>query len=242
MEQAAVIAAKTARRQAPRRLHHRHRRPGRGSPKAGAAVAEYMIPAAVVAIEALPLTRTANSTLAPCRHPNTVTSTGTGLRPLPPRRSWPASTPRCSGLSASASTTPSSILVETAFCRCRSWRGRVLRACCCGHATYSSSRPWPGWRGRPGRRQRRWRCRRGHRATARDPIMRWLQSIGGAVEQFNQTVLLQAPAGQRRPTWRCCCRRCWIGMPCCGHVSTTTVRAAGWSRCPTPVQWTPAPA
>ncbi|EUA24692.1 phosphopantetheine attachment site family protein [Mycobacterium xenopi 3993] len=74
------------------------------------------------------------------------------------------------------------------------------------------------------------------------PIMRWLQSIGGAVEQFNQTVLLQAPAGQRRPTWRCCCRRCWIGMPCCGHVSTTTVRAAGWSRCPTPVQWTPAPA
>ncbi|MDA3642342.1 non-ribosomal peptide synthetase, partial [Mycobacterium xenopi] len=27
------------------------------------------------------------------------------------------------------------------------------------------------------------------------PIMRWLQSIGGAVEQFNQTVLLQAPAG-----------------------------------------------
>ncbi|EUA17218.1 linear gramicidin synthetase subunit D domain protein [Mycobacterium xenopi 4042] len=95
-----------------------------------------------------------------------MTSTGTGLRPLPPRRSWPASTPRCSGLSASASTTPSSILVETAFCRCRSWRGRVLRACCCGHATYSSSRPWPAGRGRPGRRQRRWRCRRGHRATA----------------------------------------------------------------------------
>ncbi|EUA11866.1 linear gramicidin synthetase subunit D domain protein [Mycobacterium xenopi 4042] len=139
------MPAKTARRQAPRRLHHRHRRPGRGSPKAGAAVARVHDSAAVVAIEALPLTRTANSTLAPCRHPNTVTSTGTGLRPLPPRRSWPASTPRCSGLSASASTTPSSILVETAFCRCRSWRGRVLRACCCGHATYSSSRPWPGW-------------------------------------------------------------------------------------------------
>src|SRR4029077_14652665 len=27
------------------------------------------------------------------------------------------------------------------------------------------------------------------------PIMRWLHSVGGAVDQFNQTMVLQAPAG-----------------------------------------------
>ncbi|EUA32995.1 phosphopantetheine attachment site family protein [Mycobacterium xenopi 4042] len=54
------------------------------------------------------------------------------------------------------------------------------------------------------------------------PIMRWLASVDGPVAQFNQTMLLQAPAGPPRTTSCCCYRRCWTGMPCCGHASTTT--------------------
>ncbi|EUA68336.1 linear gramicidin synthetase subunit D domain protein [Mycobacterium xenopi 4042] len=30
---------------------------------------------------------------------------------------------------------------------------------------------------------------------AATPIMRWLRSLGGAVEQFNQTMVVQAPVG-----------------------------------------------
>ena len=48
---------------------------------------------------------------------------GTAPRPARSRRSWPASTPRCSGWSGSGSTTHSSSWVETASCRCRWWRG-----------------------------------------------------------------------------------------------------------------------
>ena len=44
---------------------------------------------------------TANSTPAPCRHPNTPTAIGTAPRPTRSRRSWPASTPRSSGWSGS---------------------------------------------------------------------------------------------------------------------------------------------
>ena len=61
------------------------------------------------------------------------------------------------------------------------------------------------------------------------PIIRWLQSRsrGGPVDQFNQTVVVQAPAGSPRPMWWWCCRRCWIGMPCCGCGSTTTAPGGG---------------
>ncbi|EUA32869.1 hypothetical protein I553_9091 [Mycobacterium xenopi 4042] len=39
------------------------------------------------------------------------------------------------------------------------------------------------------------------------------------MEQFSQTMVLQAPAGFPRPMWWCWCRRWWIGMPCCGPAS-----------------------
>ena len=60
------------------------------------------------------------------------------------------------------------------------------------------------------------------------PIMRWLHSVDGPVDQFNQTVVVQAPPASPRPTWWSCCRPCWTGMPCCGYASTTTA-PADWS-------------
>ncbi|EUA32317.1 AMP-binding enzyme family protein [Mycobacterium intracellulare] len=75
----------------------------------------YLVPAAVVPIEALPLTPNGKLDTGPCRRPNTPAA-GIGRRPRPPRRSWRASTPRCSGSSGSARTTPSS---TWAGIRCR---------------------------------------------------------------------------------------------------------------------------
>ena len=60
----------------------------------------------------------------------------------------------------------------------------------------SSSRPWPGWPS--------WRAQSTGRAGAVDegigpvmatPIMRWLREVDGPTDQFNQTMVLQAPAG-----------------------------------------------
>ncbi len=73
--------------------------------EARAALAErlpaYMVPAAVVVLAALPLTRQRQT-----RHPRpagtgvSATAIVTAPRPAPSRRSWPASTPRCSVSSA----------------------------------------------------------------------------------------------------------------------------------------------
>ena len=62
--------------------------------------------------------------------------------------------------------------------------------------------------------------------------MRWLrdvESAGGPVDQFNQTVMVQAPAGVTdADVAGACCRPCWIGTPCCGCASTDDGRG-GWS-------------
>ena len=120
---------------------------------ARAALAErlpsYMVPAAVVAIDALPLTVNGKLDTRRCRHPSIRMLIGIARRPMRWRRSWPASTPRCSGWSGSGSTSRSSSWVGTAFCRCRWWHGRVPPAWCVGRAIFSSSRPWPGWPGWP---------------------------------------------------------------------------------------------
>ena len=59
------------------------------------------------------------------------------------------------------------------------------------------------------------------------PIMRWLHGVDGPVDQFNQTVLVQAPAGVTEADVVAVLQACWIGMPCCGCGSTTTAPGAG---------------
>ena len=81
---------------------------------------------------------------------STATPIVTAPRTTRSRRSWPASTPRCSGWSGSGLMTHSSIWVGTAFRRCRWWRGPGRPVWCAGRATFLSSRPWPGWPGWPG--------------------------------------------------------------------------------------------
>ena len=73
------------------------------------------------------------------------------------------------------------------------------------------------------------RGRRGHRAGGRPPrSCVGCTSVDGPVDQFNQTVVVQAPAGVTEADVQWCCRRCWTGMPCCGCGSKTTVPVS-WS-------------
>ena len=55
------------------------------------------------------------------------------------------------------------------------------------------------------------------------PIIRWLASVDGPVDQFNQTMVVQAPAGvTEADVVGRAAGACWIAMPCCGCASTTT--------------------
>ena len=48
------------------------------------------------------------------------------------------------------------------------------------------------------------------------PIMRWLHGVEGPVDEFNQTVVVQAPPASAKPTWWSSSRHCWIGTRRCG--------------------------
>ena len=74
-------------------------------------------------------------------------------------------------------------------------------------------------------------------AVVATPIMCWLASVEGPVDQFNQTVLVQAPAGVSQADVVVCCRPWWIGMPCCGRALMMMAPGAGRYGCPRPARW-----
>ena len=63
-------------------------------------------------------------------------------------------------------------------------------------ATSSSSKPWPDWPGSPASADGQDAVvDEGVGPVVATPIMRWLHNVDGPVDQFNQTMVVQAPAG-----------------------------------------------
>ena len=62
------------------------------------------------------------------------------------------------------------------------------------------------------------------------PIMRWLLERGGPINRFQQSMLLQVPAGTREQHLVAVCRPCSIiTMPCgCGSMSPLALMISPW--------------
>ena len=108
-------------------------------------------------------------------------------------------------------------------------RARAAGRDCAGRATSSSSRPWPGWPGWPrSPTARPTSIDEGIGPVVATPIMRWLHERRRSGRPVQPDGGGAGPGRSRpRPTWWSCCRPCWIGMPCCGCASTTTAPVAG---------------
>ncbi|EUA30874.1 AMP-binding enzyme family protein [Mycobacterium xenopi 3993] len=205
----------------------------------------YMIPAAVVGLSELPLTPTANSTNGPCPHPSTA---GRVSRPGQRYRGDPRRDLRRRAR-AGASRGRRVVLrlgrrqhfVDAGGGAGTRRRPHVPAAGRVRRADRGPACP----RHRAGHRTHR-PCRRGSGRGGPTPIMRWLAGVDGPVDQFNQTMLVQAPPGRPRPTWLRCCRPCWTATPCCGHTPTTPRRRlvvdgpepGRWMRGPACTPWT----
>ena len=230
VEQAVVIAREdNPGDQTPRRLRHRHRGPGRARAALADRLPAYMVPAAVVVLDALPLTVNGKLDTAPCPHRSTSTPSATGHPRPRSRRSWPASMPKSSGSSGSGSTTRSSTSVATAFLSMQVVaRARAAGLPCRPRDIFVEQTVARLARVVGVADGERRRGRRGHRAGGGDadhavaarrrrPGRRVQPDDGGA----------GSARRHRRPTRSSYCRPCWTGTPCCGCASPTTAPADG---------------
>ncbi len=76
---------------------------------------------------------------------------------------------------------------------------------------------------------------------AATPIVRWLRDVAGPSTSSTRRCWCRPPPGPARPTCWWCCRPCSTGTACCGYAWTTP-RGSGRSRCPRRAPWTPATA